>query len=156
MPKRVLVVEDDALLGLDIAAQLADAGFDVVGPAVSVATAFRLMDETCCDVAVLDVNLGRETSEPVAIELRTRATPFIVLSGYSSEQHPPGFHGAPTLAKPARPEDLVAILGKYVGETACSQSFQRSDEVPLGSAESLPVTDLISVRARGSDRKDGE
>jgi DNA-binding response OmpR family regulator len=156
MPKRVLVVEDDALLGLDIAAQLADAGFDVVGPAVSVASAFRLMDETCCDVAVLDVNLGSETSEPVAIELRTRATPFIVLSGYSSEQHPPGFHGAPTLAKPARPEDLVAILGRCVGDTACSQSFQRTDRVPLGSAESLPGTDPVSVRARGSDRKDCE
>ena len=117
MSKRVLVVEDDALLGLDIAQQLADAGLEVMGPAISVAKAFRLMEQTGCDVAVLDVNLGNETAEPVALELRARGTPFIVLSGYSSDQHPPGFQGAPILSKPARPEDLVALLRKCMGET---------------------------------------
>ena len=110
MNKRVLVVEDDALLAIDIANQLSDAGFDVVGPATSAAKALRLVEETGCDAAVLDVNLGSETAEPVAHELRARGTPFVVLSGYSSDQHPPGFHGAPTLAKPARPADLVAML----------------------------------------------
>ena len=120
MSKRVLVVEDDALLGLDIAEQLEDAGFEVIGPAISVAKAFRMMEEAGCDAAVLDVNLGKETAEAVAIELRARGTPFIVLSGYSSDQHPPGFHGAPSLAKPARPEDLIAMLGKSMGEVGCS------------------------------------
>jgi hypothetical protein len=56
------------------------------------------------------VNLGSETAAPVARDLRARGTPFVVLSGYSSEQHPPGFHGAPLLSKPARPGDLVATL----------------------------------------------
>jgi DNA-binding response OmpR family regulator len=157
MPKRVLVVEDDALLGLDIATQLSDAGFDVVGPAISVASAFKLMGQIGCDAAVLDVNLGNETAEAVAIELQAQATPFIVLSGYSSDQHPPGFHGAPTLAKPARPEDLVATLKKCMSETAGSsksQLFERSDKALLDSAEPLPGT---TVRhARGRDREDGE
>jgi DNA-binding response OmpR family regulator len=110
MKKRVLVVEDDALIGLDISHQLLDAGFDVVGPATSVARALRLIGENGCDVAVLDVNLGAETAEPVARELRARGTPFVVLSGYSSDQHAPGFGGAPTLSKPARSEELVATL----------------------------------------------
>jgi len=116
MTKRVLVVEDDALLGLDIAQQLTDAGLEVVGPAISVTKALRLMAEKGCDVAVLDVNLGNETAEPVALELRARRTPFVVLSGYSSEQHPLGFHGAPALSKPARPEDLIAMLFKCMGD----------------------------------------
>ena len=116
MTKRVLVVEDDALLGLDIVQQLIDAGFEVVGPAISVAKALSLLGETACDVAVLDVNLGSETAEPVALELRARRTPFVVLSGYSSEQHPPSFHGAPMLSKPARPEDLVATMLKCMGD----------------------------------------
>lgn len=120
MSKRVLVVEDDALLGLDIAEQLEDAGFEVIGPAISVAKAFRMMEEAGCDAAVLDVNLGKETAEAIAIELRARGTPFIVLSGYSSDQHPPGFHGAPSLAKPARPEDLIAMLGKSMSEVGSS------------------------------------
>jgi DNA-binding response OmpR family regulator len=110
MKARVLVVEDDALLALDIAAQLTEAGFDVIGPAVSVDTALRLLRAIGCDVALLDVNLGKETSELVARELRSLSKPFVVLSGYSSEQHPPEFHGAPLLSKPARPGELVALL----------------------------------------------
>ena len=110
MTKRVLVVEDDALVGLDIAQQLTDVGLEVVGPAISVAIALRLMGDWGCDVAVLDVNLGSETAEPIALELRARRTPFVVVSGYSSEQHPPSFHGAPQLSKPVRPEELVTML----------------------------------------------
>jgi DNA-binding response OmpR family regulator len=117
MIKRVLVVEDDAVLALDIAQQLTAAGLEVIGPAISVAKALRLIGQTGCDVAVLDVNLGSETAEPVALELRARGTPFVVLSGYSSEQHPPGFLGAPMLSKPARPEDLVAVLRKCMDDT---------------------------------------
>ena len=115
MTKRVLVVGDDALVGLDIAQQLTDVGLEVVGPAISVARAFRLMGERDCDV-VLDVNLGSETAEPIALELRARRTPFVVVSGYSSEQHPPGFHGAPRLSKPVRPEELVAMLRKCMDD----------------------------------------
>lgn len=116
MKKRVLVVEDDALLGLDIAQQLTDAGLEVLGPAISVASALRLMRQTGCDVAVLDVNLGRETAEPIALELRARGTPFVVLSGYSSDQHPPGFHGAPMLSKPARPDEIIAVVVKFMAD----------------------------------------
>jgi DNA-binding response OmpR family regulator len=93
---------------------LADAGLEVIGPATSVSKALRLVGEVGCDVAILDVNLGKETAEPVARELRARGTPFVVLSGYSSEQHPPGFHGAAVLSKPARPSVLVAILAKLL------------------------------------------
>jgi len=89
-------------------------GLEVVGPANSVANAMKLIGEKGCDVALLDVNLGSETAEPVALELRSRGTPFAVLSGYSSAQHPPGFLGAPMLSKPARPEELVAMLLKCI------------------------------------------
>ena len=108
--KRVLIVEDDALLGLDVAQQLMDAGLAVVGPAVSVAAAFKLLGTSSCDAAILDVNLGTETAEPIAVELRSRGIPFVVLSGYSTDQHPPGFQGATTVAKPAKPEELLAVL----------------------------------------------
>jgi DNA-binding response OmpR family regulator len=116
MTKKVLVVEDDALLGLDIAQQLTNAGLEVVGPAISVAKALRLIVEKGCDVAVLDVNLGTETAEPVALELKARRTPFVVLSGYSSEQRPLGLRDAPALSKPTRPEDLVAMLIKCMDD----------------------------------------
>jgi len=115
MSTRVLVVEDDGLLALDIADHLTNAGLEVIGPATSVAKALELL-ESGCDVAVLDVNLGKETSEAVAYKLRALGTPFAVMSGYSKEQHPPGFQGAPVLSKPTRADDLVAVLRRCMGE----------------------------------------
>jgi len=107
---RVLVVEDDALLALNMARQLTDAGLAVVGPATSVNKALRLIRENGFEVAVLDINVGNQTAEPVARELRALGKPFVVHSGYSSEQHPPEFKGAPVLSKPVRPGVLVAML----------------------------------------------
>ena len=71
-----------------------------------------------CDAAVLDINLGKETSELVALELKDRGTPFVTLSGYTREQYPPAFHGVPALAKPPRPEVLVAEVRRCIEEGA--------------------------------------
>ncbi len=107
---RILIVEDEALIAMEIAQVLADAGFDVVGPAGGAGQALELLAHTECDAAVLDINLGSETSEPVARELNAAGTPFVTLSGYCREQHPSIFHGTPALAKPLRPELLVTEL----------------------------------------------
>jgi DNA-binding response OmpR family regulator len=114
MSLRVLVVEDEPLLAFDIAQHLATAGYRVVGPAASVVKALELIRREGCDLAVLDVNLGRETAEPIALELKGLCTPFLTLTGYSSDQHPPGFSGAPSLTKPATPEELVAELRRLL------------------------------------------
>jgi DNA-binding response OmpR family regulator len=108
------VVEDEVLVALDIAEQLMDAGFEVIGPATSVAKALSLIAEIGCDVAVLDVNLGDETSEPIAKWLRAHGTPFVVVTGYSSEQLQPGYAGAPVLSKPTFAAALLAALQQYV------------------------------------------
>jgi DNA-binding response OmpR family regulator len=110
MGSRVLIVEDEFFIALDMGQQLADAGFDVVGPAPSVAKALSLVAEQGCDVAVLDVNLGGETSEPVARRLRESDKPFVVLSGYATDNKLPWFGGATVLSKPLRMDDLVAAL----------------------------------------------
>jgi PAS domain S-box-containing protein len=107
---RILVVEDEALMAMEIAHVLTEAGFEVVGPARAVAAALELLKQRGCDAAVLDINLGNETSEPVACELKNRGTPFVTLSGYAKAQHPSIFHGAPALAKPLQPDRLIAKL----------------------------------------------
>jgi DNA-binding response OmpR family regulator len=108
MSARVLLVEDEAIVAIDIADQLTEAGFLVVGPAPSVARALKLIEDEGCDVAVLDVNLRNETAEPVARELRSRRTPFLFLSAVSRDHLPPGFKDEVLLPKPARREVLVA------------------------------------------------
>lgn len=104
---RVLVVEDEALLAYEFADVLRDAGFEVVGPAGSVAMARRLLEHEPCDIAVLDINLGRETSEPLAEQLLGRKIPVIAISGYSKEQHPTVFRDAHFMPKPFDARRLV-------------------------------------------------
>jgi PAS domain S-box-containing protein len=108
--KRVLVVEDEALIAIAVADLLRNAGFEVVGPVGTVARALALIEETGCDVAVLDVNLGDETAEPIARRLIGSGTPFVAVSGYARDQQPEVFRSAPQLAKPVRRALLVEIL----------------------------------------------
>jgi PAS domain S-box-containing protein len=115
---RVLVVEDEAVVALEIALVLRNAGFEVAGPARAVAQALQLINETGCDAAVLDINLGTETSEPIALRLRNRGTPFVTVSGYSRDQQSPVFSDAPKLSKPIRPERLIAELRRCMAQDA--------------------------------------
>jgi DNA-binding response OmpR family regulator len=110
MTIRVMVVEDEAILAIDIAEQLTEAGFVIVGPATSVAKALKLVAEVGCDVAVLDVNLRDETAEPIARALRSSGKPFLFLSAGCRENLPPGFGHELLLAKPARTAVLVEAL----------------------------------------------
>jgi PAS domain S-box-containing protein len=112
--RSILVVEDEILIALDITQILAGAGFDAVGPANSVAQALELIRRDGCEAAVLDVNLGGETSERVALELKERGRPFLTLSGYSREQHPAAFSGAPALTKPLQPELFVTEVRRLL------------------------------------------
>jgi DNA-binding response OmpR family regulator len=108
MSIRVLVVEDDFLIAIEISQQLADAGFEIVGPAASVAGASEFVDS--CDVAVLNFILGNETSEPIARRLQTAGKPFVLLSGYSTNDLQALFDGTTILTKPSPWADLVAAV----------------------------------------------
>ena len=70
--KRILVVEDAALIAVDLSEMLNEAGLEVVRPAGIVAEALRLVSTEGCDAAILDVNLGGGTSAPIGRELRER------------------------------------------------------------------------------------
>jgi two-component sensor histidine kinase len=107
-PRRVLLVEDEALVALELAQVLAGAGHEVVGPAGSVRQALSLLKDVSCDAAVLDVQLGGETAEAIAVQLAREGTPFLILSGYDRSQLPNAFQSARLLPKPVRREALLA------------------------------------------------
>jgi CheY-like chemotaxis protein len=118
MVDRVLIVEDDALLALDLKGHLERAGFAVIGPATSASKALALLAEQGCDAAILDIHLGRgATSETVAQELRSAGIPFVTVTAYSHEHRPEAFSGFPVLSKPVRAPDVIAQLCRYL-ETA--------------------------------------
>ncbi len=116
MGARVLIVEDNALVALELAHAVQAAGFVVIGPACAVNGALELIAREGCDAAILDINLGKETSEAVALELKRWKTPFLVLSGYAPNQYPAVFRDAPALAKPLVPTLLIAELMRCLRE----------------------------------------
>ncbi len=104
--QRVLVVEDEALVAMELARVLALAGAHVVGPAGDIDEALELIENSLIDRAVLDVNLGGRMVTPVAKALSDRDIPFVYLTGYQE----PGLDDGPVLHKPAAPEALVSAL----------------------------------------------
>jgi DNA-binding response OmpR family regulator len=96
---------------------LEEAGLEVIGPASGVREALSLLEHEGCDAAVLDVNLGNQTSEPIAQELISRGTPFVLVSGYSRTQLPGFFRSAPFIHKPLQPAELQAEIKRCLVAT---------------------------------------
>ena len=63
---RVLVVEDDALLLMELESILVDAGAEVIAACRSVADALAVAHRESVAAAVLDVRIGRDTIAPLA------------------------------------------------------------------------------------------
>jgi DNA-binding response OmpR family regulator len=106
----VLIVEDEVLIAMDLQAQLEENGWSVIGPAGTSGQALGLLDSSTPDYAVLDINLGSDTSFAVADRLAQGGIPFLFLSGASTEILPDRFHGQALLQKPIRFEQLLAAL----------------------------------------------
>lgn len=114
---RILIVEDEPLVGMEIAEALTEAGFTVLGPVASNLDALGLVAEHGCDAAVLDVNLGAETSEVLATKFTAEGVPFVTLTGYARDQVPAAFLSAPTLSKPISTEIVLAELAGCMART---------------------------------------
>ena len=114
----MLVVEDEALIAMDLGQLLGRHGWRVLGPAGTVARALRLLEDggPRPDVALLDANLRGEAATPVAERLRALGVPFVLASAYDGDQLTAlGLGGAPNVGKPARGRVLLATLAKAAG-----------------------------------------
>ncbi|MGC1302554.1 MAG: response regulator [Caulobacteraceae bacterium] len=109
-PRRILVVEDQWLIADQTEQQLRAAGYDVVGPAATVAAALDLLDGEAVDAAVLDIHLNGETSFPIAQMLMERGVPFLFVSGFEAGDLPPAFRACAHLRKPFASDALVMHL----------------------------------------------
>ncbi|WP_323768737.1 response regulator [Marinovum sp.] len=113
----VLIVDDEFLLAYDLTEEVEAAGYGVVGPAHSVASALDLIEAERTDCAILDVNLGKETSYPIAEELAARGIPFTFITGYEIRQLDASFREAPLLCKPVQTHALHAKLQEMLSGT---------------------------------------
>jgi len=108
---RVLVVEDEALVALQLEDMLTELGCAVIGPASRVGQALELLGGEPVEVAVLDLNIAGELVYPVADELGNRGLPYIFVTAYGRSGLTEPYRSRPVLEKPfARRELLRAIL----------------------------------------------
>jgi CheY-like chemotaxis protein len=108
--RRILIVEDEPMLAFALEETLIEGGFEIAGVAGELATALAIIESGVCDAAILDVNLSGVSAGPAASALALRGLPFLILSGYSSDQQPSAFSGVPRLQKPCRPDRLIQAL----------------------------------------------
>jgi DNA-binding response OmpR family regulator len=106
MAGEVLIVEDEAIIAMDLAQTFEDWGWTVLGPAGRLEQAETLRAAARPDLAVLDVNLGGDTSHDLARALLEGGTRVIFLSGDSASHLPGDLDGCPSLSKPVDPAAL--------------------------------------------------
>jgi PAS domain S-box-containing protein len=126
--KRIILIEDEPLVAMDLESSLTAAGCEVVGTAGTLVDARALCASAQCDAALIDVNLGGQPSDELAAALTRRHIPFAFVTGYGREALPQGFRDAVVLTKPFDQAGLVATVELLVHHTA--------DVVPLRSRRS--------------------
>lgn len=82
-PDHILLVEDSMIIALDTQENLKRLGVPSIDVVASVKDAFEAIQTKEPDFAIVDYNLGSETSEPVTRALKTRNIPFVLATGYA-------------------------------------------------------------------------
>ncbi|WP_139166021.1 response regulator [Paracoccus tibetensis] len=114
---RVIVLEQQRVVALDIAQAFEAAGAEVVGIASTVECAIALIAAAgVVDGAILDLDFRIEATCLVADELKRRGIPFVLLTGMAAEEMPDRFADAQRCHKPFNVDGMVALLLPGNGE----------------------------------------
>ncbi len=111
---RILIVEDEMLVAMNIEDMLLELGHEVAGLAGRLSPALALAGEAQFDVAMLDVNLAGEQSFPIADALAERGIPYLFATGYGREGLASGHEETPVLQKPYRDKQVEAALKRML------------------------------------------
>jgi CheY-like chemotaxis protein len=118
---RIMLVEDELLVGMDLAQALEEWGYEVLGPYGSPGDALNALSPHAPDLGLLDVNLGAAgDSRPVAEGLAQAGRPFLFLTGYDCAEAPLGSHlRAPCVAKPVNLPALREAVAQALQDARC-------------------------------------
>lgn len=116
--QRVLVVEDNFLVGMLMTGMIRKLGYEPIGPVPSVEEGLRRAGNDEIVGGVLDVNIRGGTSEPIAEVLESRGIPFFFVTGYASPLLiSTRLKGTPRLTKPVNEDELKkTITVRFAGE----------------------------------------
>lgn len=108
---RILVVEDQPLIAMDLEDLLTSRGYAVLGPKSTVAEALDCLGRETPDAALIDIDLRGERSYEVGAELRRRGVPFAFATGtVGCGDLPAEFAEIPVIRKPWCVDDLLDFV----------------------------------------------
>jgi len=117
--KSALLVEDQMLIAIDLEQILEDAGINNLATLTTSRDALEFLSRHRPDFAILDFNLGAETSEPIARSLVEQEIPFLFATGYGDDGAiPADLAGVPVVRKPFDREAILAQLGMLLERAA--------------------------------------
>jgi CheY-like chemotaxis protein len=111
---RILVLDDEPLIGIVVEEWLAELGLETAGPVGTAREALELIDGGHLDAAILDVTLADGDSYAVAELLRARSIPFAFVTGGRASPIEDRFRDVPTLSKPFEFDAMRAVLKKLI------------------------------------------
>jgi CheY-like chemotaxis protein len=120
---RVLLVEDEVLVGIMMRNALSEFGFQVIGPLNSMAEATAAVRNEDFQAAILDVNLKGELIYPLADMIAARGVPFVFVTGYGAESVERRFSDVPILQKPIELDRLQSIFAIQQHEESRTSSL---------------------------------
>jgi two-component system, response regulator PdtaR len=115
--RRILVVEDQYLIAMEVEDILRSLGAEVVGPFPRLHPAFQAVRHEELHGAVLDVRLDGETINDLAALLVARGVPVLLMTGYGTDQLPPELRHLPRLQKPFAEDELRALVAMPYAKT---------------------------------------
>lgn len=108
--RKILIVEDDIVVGEEMRYMVTGAGGTPLGPVPSLDMALYLIGEQKPDAALLDVHLAGSSVEPIADQLRALYVPYVIVSGFGRNAIPRALRDAPFVAKPFYRSELLQQL----------------------------------------------
>ncbi len=111
---RILLVEDDVLIGMMLADMFDALGLPEPAQASSKDEALAIIAAEPLGGALVDINLGDDKGWPVADALAERGIPFAFTSG-GGDILPPAHAHRTLVAKPFRISDIEAALSEFGG-----------------------------------------
>jgi CheY-like chemotaxis protein len=113
--RKILIVEDQYAVALDLCEGLDREGASVVGPVSSVEDALHMLESSARpDVAVLDIKLQGGLVFPVADRLQQLGVPYLFTSACEPDEIPEQYRLAPRFDKPVRLTSIIAAIREQI------------------------------------------
>jgi len=113
---KVLIIEDEPIIAMDVEEIISRAGYEIVGLAATVDSALSALASRTIDMVVLDAHLFGKPADRIADELVQRQIPFVVVSGASRETLPATVQNAPLVSKPLEEPLLIKAMAVLSGK----------------------------------------